>query len=78
MASQNVEMNGLENTAGSAPTFFAIRGMTPPTQAAIVQIASNVSPMTKPISKPAISSPNAPQHYPEDCSYPEFPPNDPR
>ena len=52
VASQNVEMNGLEKTAGSAPTRFAMIGMSPPTVAAMMQIDRSVRPMTKPIAQP--------------------------
>ena len=34
VASQNVEMNGVENTAGSTRQMRAINGMIPPTVAA--------------------------------------------
>ena len=52
VASQNVEMNGVEKTAGSTRMDFATRGITPPTVAAIVQIDTIVSPMTAPMSTP--------------------------
>ena len=45
-------MNGLENTAGSAPTFFAMIGIRPPTVAAIMHTDSRVRPMTSPIAQP--------------------------
>src|SRR5699024_12481219 len=52
VASQKVEMKGLENTAGSAPIFFATSGISPPTIAAMMQIDSSVSPITAPIAQP--------------------------
>ncbi len=48
VASQNVEMKGVLNTAGSARMTRARIGMTPPTVAASVQMPKSVSPMTRP------------------------------
>ena len=47
-ASTNVEMNGLENTAGSAFTALASSGMVPPTEAARQHMVNRVSPITEP------------------------------
>ena len=45
-------MNGLENTAGSAPIRLATSGISPPTIAAMMQMDSSVSPITSPIDRP--------------------------
>jgi hypothetical protein len=41
----------LENTAGSAPTLFAMMGISPPTVAAIMHTDNRVNPMTRPIGQ---------------------------
>ena len=51
VASQNVEMNGVENTAGSTRMVLASSGIMPPTVAAMVHTDTMVSPITVPISE---------------------------
>src|SRR5690606_26525593 len=52
LASQNVEMNGVEKTAGSTRHARATIGITPPTVAAIGQLMTSVSAITVPIAGP--------------------------
>ena len=52
VASQNVEMKGVEKTAGSTRIDFATSGMTPPTVAEMVHTESKVRPMTVPTPTP--------------------------
>lgn len=52
VASQNVEMKGVEKTAGSTRIDFATSGMTPPTVAEMVHTESKVRPMTVPVPTP--------------------------
>ena len=52
LASQKVEMNGVDTTAGSTLHAFAAIGIEPPTTAAIGQLTVSVSAMTAPISRP--------------------------
>src|SRR5699024_12790006 len=68
VASKNVEINGVENTAGSTRIALASRGIVPPTVASIVQILISVSEITTPMPFPntgvATSQPTAPNTIP--------------
>ena len=71
----------MEKTAGSAPTFFAMIGMRPPTVAAIMHTDSRRRPMTRPIAtlvdEPGDDEAQCTEHRSQQRTDPQLPPDDP-